>query len=135
MGLELHLIRYCINTTMKELSHIEKIAVMRILYDIILADKRIDKREEILFSKIANELELDGNVKDEVQQANSLLALTFINEFSQSNKEDFAKVMGQMIIIDEDINYNEVKVYNVVCDFCKISQTFEMDDYPEYTRS
>ena len=120
---------------MKELTYIEKIAVLRVLYDIILADKRIDKREDILFGEIASELEMDSNVKEEVIKANSLLALIYIQDFTQIQKETFAQMMGKMIIIDGDINYNEVKVYNVVCDSCNIDITFEMNDYPELSRS
>ena len=44
---------------MKELTYNERIAVMRILKDIILADNRIDEREQLLFSEIAKTLDLD----------------------------------------------------------------------------
>ena len=43
--------------------------------------------------------------------------------------------MGKMIVIDEDINYNEVKLYNAVCDSCGIGKGFNVDDYPDYTLS
>lgn len=120
---------------MKELTYNERIAVMRILQDIILADNRIDAREELLFRNIADLLELDEAAKQDVEKQNSLLALTIIHDFKQEQKEEFAKLMGQMIIVDKDINYNEVRIYNVVNEFCNIKVEFVMDNYPEYTRS
>ena len=33
--------------------------------------------------------------------------------------------MGQMIIVDEDINVNEVAIYNVVAEFCDINTSFD----------
>jgi len=120
---------------MKELTYNERIAVMRILHDIILADNRIDAREQKLFTDIAKTLDLDDSVRQDVEKLNSLLALATIHDFKQEQKEEFAKLMGQMIVVDKDINYNEVKIYNVVNEFCNIRVEFEMDSYPEYTRS
>lgn len=120
---------------MKELTYNERIAVMRILHDIILADNRIDEREQMLFTDIAKTLDLDASARQSVEKLNSLLALAIIHDFNQKQKEEFAKLMGQMIIVDKDINYNEVKMYNVVNEFCNIRVEFEMDNYPEYTRS
>lgn len=120
---------------MKELTYNERIAVMRILKDIILADNRIDEREQLLFTEIAKTLDLDESARHDVEKLNSLLALTIIHDFKQEQKEEFAKMMGQMIVVDKDINYNEVRIYNVVNEFCNIRVEFEMDNYPEYTRS
>jgi uncharacterized tellurite resistance protein B-like protein len=89
----------------------------------------------MLFSKIADLLVLDESAKQDVDKLNSLLALTIIHDFTQEQKEEFAKLMGQMIIVDKDINYNEVRIYNVVNEFCNIKVEFVMDNYPEYTRS
>ena len=43
--------------------------------------------------------------------------------------------MGKMIVIDKDINYNEVKLYNTFCKSCDIGKDFNMDDYPEFSLS
>lgn len=120
---------------MKGLTYKERIASMRILKDIILADNKIDDREKILYSNIAQLLDLDETAKNDVDNLNSLLALVTVHDFNQTQKEQFAKLMGQMIIVDEDINYNEVRIYNVVNEFCNIKLEFDMDSYPEYTRS
>ena len=60
---------------MKEHAYNERIAVMRILWDIILADKKVDSREQLLFGDIAESLELKESVRKDVDNLNSLLAL------------------------------------------------------------
>ena len=120
---------------MKELSYEQKISVMRILLDLVLADGRIDERETMYFKKIAEKLDLEQAARKDVDAKNSLLALTEISEFDQEQKEELSKLMGQMIIVDKDINYNEIRIYNVVNDFCKINIGFNMEDYPDYSRS
>lgn len=120
---------------MKELKYNERIAVMRILLDIIMADNRIDGREKQLFEETGKELGLDESAKQEVESLNSLLALAVIHDFTPEQKAEFAKLMGRMIVVDKDINYNEVRIYHVVNEFCHINVEFKIDDYPEYTLS
>ena len=40
-------------------------------------------------------------------------------------KEHFAELMAQMIIVDEDINVNEMAIYELVCKTCGIEAKFE----------
>ena len=47
-----------------------------------------------------------------------------MREFSKEQKEEFAKIMSKMIIVDEDININELAIYEVVQDFCAIDKKF-----------
>lgn len=120
---------------MTELTYKQKIAMMRILLDLVLADERVDERESTYFVEIAKLLDLKEDAKIDVDKKNSLLALCEIQDFTREEKEMFAKMMGKMIVVDEDINYNEVCVYNVVNDFCKINVGFQIEDYPQYTLS
>ena len=120
---------------MKKYTYAQKVSIMRILMDLVLADGRIDERETAYFDRIAGLLGLDNNARKDVDKKNSLLALTEISDFDQSQKEELSKLMGQMIVVDKDINYNEIRIYNVVNDFCKINVGFNMEDYPEYSRS
>lgn len=120
---------------MKKFTYNQKISMMRILLDLVLADGRIDERETVFFDKIAGLLGLDNKARMDVDTKNSLLALTEISEFTQEQKMELSKLMGQMIVVDKDINYNEIRIYNVVNDFCKINVGFNMEDYPEYSRS
>ena len=120
---------------MKKFTYAQKVSMMRILMDLVLADGRIDERETAYFDRIAGLLGLDNNARKDVDKKNSLLALTEISDFDQSQKEELSKLMGLMIVVDKDINYNEIRIYNVVNDFCKINVGFNMEDYPEYSRS
>lgn len=120
---------------MKKFTYAQKVSMMRILMDLVLADGRIDERETAYSDRIAGLLGLDNNARKDVDTKNSLLALTEISEFTQEQKMELSKLMGQMIVVDKDINYNEIRIYNVVNDFCKINVGFNMEDYPEYSRS
>ena len=108
---------------MVEYTYQQKIAIMRILLDIIHADGIIDARETFFFEKLKDEFLL-AEEDHEVVKKNSLLALTQIKLLGEEQKEHFAKLMAQMIIVDEDINVNEVAIYNVVSEFCAINKNF-----------
>ena len=110
---------------MVEYTYQQKIAIMRILLDIIHADGIIDARETFFFEKLKGEFELADEDHEVVKNKNSLLALTQIKLLDEEQKEHFAELMAQMIIVDEDINVNEVTIYNVVNDFCGIGKGFE----------
>ncbi len=98
---------------------------MRILLDIIHADGIIDARETCFFNELKNRFELEEEDHVVVSKKNSLLALTQIKAFDDEQKREFAKMMSEMIVIDEDVNVNEVTIYDVVVDFCNINISFE----------
>lgn len=103
----------------------QKIAVMRILFDIINADGRIDARETFYFNKVAKILGVNEEDRPYVNDANSLLCLLEINSFSEDQKKQMAEMMGQQIVVDEDINVNELAIYELVCKTCGIAAKFE----------
>lgn len=107
---------------MVEYTYQQKIAIMRILLDIIHADGVIDARETFFFEKLKEEFQLTEEDHDIVKNKNSLLALNQVKCLEPEQKEQFAKLMTKMIIVDNDINENEVSVYNVVSDFCGINR-------------
>ena len=109
---------------MEILNHDQKIAVMRVLLDIIHADGRIDIRETNFFYKLLDELDLPKTSKGEISQKSSLIALLDIKNFTAEQKEYFAAMMDKMIKVDEDINVNEVAIYDVVIDYCQIPIPF-----------
>lgn len=109
---------------MDVLNYSQKIAVMRVLLDIIHADGRIDVRETSFFNKLLDELALPYDTKDEISSKSSLIALLDIKNFTNEQKEYFAALMDKMIKVDEDINVNEVAIYDVVIDYCQIPIPF-----------
>lgn len=110
---------------MEEFSYQQKISMMRILLDIINADGRIDVRETALFNRLSAEFELEEDAKMDVDAKLSILALLEIKNFTEFQKVYFAKLMNNMIIVDEDVNVNEVAIYNVVTNYCDIPIIFE----------
>lgn len=120
---------------MEELTHDAKIAVLRILNDIVNADNIVKDIEVENMNEIARSFELADNYMDEVNNLVTLQALSIVRALSVDLKEKIAQMMGKMIVIDEDINYNEVKLYNAVCESCNIERDFNVEDYPGLTFS
>lgn len=124
-----------VKTNMEELTHNAKIAVLRILNDIVNADNIIKDVELKYMNEIARSFELADNYMDEVNNLVTLQALAIIRTLSADFKKKIAQMMGKMIVIDEDINYNEVKLYNAVCESCNIEKDFNIEDYPDLSLS
>ena len=101
---------------MNELTYDAKIAVLKILCDIVYADHIVHENEVHYMDEIARSFNLSDNYMDEVNKLVTLQALSIVRTFAPELKEKFSQLMGKMIVIDEDINYNEVKLYNAVCD-------------------
>lgn len=77
------------------------------------------------FNKLKEKFELQDEDHELVKSKNSLIALSQIKLLSDEQKADFAGLMSDMIIVDEDINANEVTIYNIVAEFCGINISFE----------
>lgn len=120
---------------MEELTYNAKISVIKILTEIQNADKIVHEKEVEYMNEIIASFCLPNNYKQEVDNLMTLQALSFIRELSISQKEMVAKMMGNMIVCDKDINYNEVKLYNAFCESCNIEREFNIEDYSEYTLS
>ena len=110
---------------MDKLSFQQKIAIMRILFDIINADGRIDARETFYFNKLAKLLGIGEEHRPAINEANSLLCLLEVNSLDDHQKQEMAKMMGQQIVVDEDINVNEMAIYELVCKTCGINIKFD----------
>lgn len=120
---------------MKGLTHDAKIAVLKILNDIVNADNIVKDVEVEYMNKIARSFELADNYMSEVNDLATLQALSIVRTLPVDLKEKIAQLMGKMIVIDKDINYNEVKIYNTVCEFCNIEKEFNVENYPNFSLS
>lgn len=109
---------------MQAFSDQQKIAIMRILMDIIEADGRIHPREVFYYNKLKEELAIDFDVKEALEEKSSLMALAQIKYFDGEQKKYLADLMANMVVVDEDINVNEVALYDVVCEYAKIDIPF-----------
>lgn len=120
---------------MKSLNHNAKIAILRTLQEIMNADGIIHKNEVEYMNKAILSFDLDVRCKTEVEKLNLSQAIEEIKILDYDNKLMVAQMMGRMVIIDKDINYNEVIIYNDICHQCNIEDEFNVEDYPEYSLS
>lgn len=120
---------------MEELSYKAKLAVIKLLGEILNADKIVHEKEVGYLNEVVKSLSLDENYKEEVDALLTLEALATIRTLSVDQKREIAKMMGKMIVVDNDINYNEVKLYNTFCESCDIDKDFNVDDYSDVTLS
>ena len=121
--------------TMETLTHEAKIAIIKILTEILSADNIVRDSELKYRDDVAESFMLEHGYEEEVESYDIQQALEVVKALSDEQKSAIAQKMGTMIVIDKDINYNEVKLYNDYCSICNINDTFEPDDYPEYSKS
>lgn len=114
-----------IKSDMDAFNYQQKVAMMRILLDIIHADGRIDAREFFYFNQLKEKFEMPEDSHKDVEGKNSLMALAQIKMFDKEQKDYFADLMANMIVIDEDIDANEVLIYDVVKEFACIDKNFD----------
>ena len=112
-----------------------KIAVVKVLNEILNADNVVHENEVQYMNEVIRDFGLEGKYKDDVKSLMTLQALATIRELDVELKEMVAKMMGKMIVIDNDINYNEVKLYNAFCESCNIEKDFNVDEYDDVTLS
>lgn len=120
---------------MEVFTYTEKIAVVKVLNEILKADNIAHKKEIEYMNDVISSYGLEENYKTEIDALITLQALSIIREMSMDKKNKVAQMMGKMIVIDKDINYNEVKLYNAFCESCGIEKDFNVEDYPKYTLS
>ena len=120
---------------MEKLTYNAKVAIIKVLSEILNADSIVNDNEVEYMNEVIKSFNLDGNFQSDVDSLLTLQALSTIRELSVTFKNEVAKMMGKMIIIDEDINYNEVKLYNTFCKSCDIEKNFNINDYPELSLS
>ncbi len=120
---------------MAALTYNAKIAVLRVLKEILNADNIVHESEVAYMNDVIQSFGLDESHKSDVDNLMTLQALSTIRELSVDQKGEIAQMMGKMIVIDKDINYNEVKLYNAFCESCDIDKDFNVSDYPEYSLS
>ena len=120
---------------MEQLTYNAKIAVVKVLNEILNADSIVHENEVQYMNEVIRDFGLEGKYEDDVRSLMTLQALATIRELDVELKEMVAKMMGKMIVIDNDINYNEVKLYNAFCESCNIEKDFNVDEYEDVTLS
>lgn len=120
---------------MEELSYNAKLAVVKVLSEILNADNVVHEKEVQYMNEVIQDFGLESKYNDDLKTMMTLQALATIREIDVEQKEMVAKMMGKMIVVDNDINYNEVKLYNAFCESCNIERDFNVNDYSDVTLS
>ena len=120
---------------MEQFTYNAKIAVIKVLNEILNADNVVHENEVKYLNEVIRDFGLEVTYEEDVKGVMTLQALAIIRELNIEQKESVAKMMGKMIVIDNDINYNEVKLYNAFCESCNIEKDFNLKDYIDVTLS
>ena len=120
---------------MEQLTYNAKIAVVKVLNEILNAANIVHENEVQYMNEVIRDFGLEEKYEDDVRSLMTLQALATIRELDIELKEMVAKMMGKMIVIDNDINYIEVKLYNAFCESCNIEKDFNVDEYEDVTLS
>lgn len=120
---------------MEQFTYNAKIAVIKVLNEILNADNVVHENEVKYLNEVIQDFGLEFTYEEDVKALMTLQALATIRELNVEQKEMVAKMMGKMIVIDNDINYNEVKLYNAFCESCNIEKDFNVKDYTDVTLS
>lgn len=99
----------------------QKMAMSKVLLDIVSVDEHIDARETLYFEKVKNTLDLTTQDHFDVLHLNTLRCLSVIKTMSEEQKNDFAVMMREMIIADRFIDPNEAVSFYDICEFIHIN--------------
>ncbi len=103
-----------------EYTYNQKMAIVRLLLDIISVDGKIDARETFYFEKVKEELELSPDDHFKVNNYSTLISLSIVKAMTDEQKADYAELMRRMILADNVIEENERIAYEDICEFCNV---------------
>ncbi len=106
-----------------EYKYNQKMAIVRLLLDIISIDEKIDEREPLYFEKVKKELNLSSEDHFKVKDFSTLLCLSILKGMTEEQKENYAALMKNMILADVIIEPSELLAYEDICKFCDIPVT------------
>ena len=103
-----------------EYKYNQKMAIVRLLLDIISIDEKIDERETLNFEKVKKELNLSPEDHFKVKDFSTLLSLSILKSMTEEQKENYASLMKNMILADGVIEPSELMAYEDICLYCDI---------------
>ena len=98
----------------------EKMAMAKILVDIVSVDEKIDVRETLYFEKVKDLLELTTKDHFELLNLKTIMCLSTIKGMLDEQKIYFAEMMRSMVLADEYIDPKEASSFYDICDFIQI---------------
>jgi uncharacterized tellurite resistance protein B-like protein len=99
----------------------QKMAISKVLLDILSIDELVDSRETLYFETIKEKLQLTAQDHYDVLQQNTLKCLNIIKVMSDEQKIEFVMMMRQMIVADKYIDPTEATSFYNICEYVKIN--------------
>lgn len=98
-----------------KLTNIQKIAVSKLLLDVMHADDIVTVTETIYYMQMQNKLGITDGQLAQSRNMKEALCFSTIKDMHPNEKEFIASLLHQMIIVDGHVNDEELKVYNRFC--------------------
>lgn len=99
----------------------QKMAMSKVLLDIVSVDEHIDVRETMYFETVKELLQLTTQDHYDILHLNTLKCLCIIKSMTTEQKTEFANMMRNMIIADKFIDPNEAVSFYDICEFIHIN--------------
>lgn len=99
----------------------QKMAMAKVLQDIVSIDEHIDARETMYFENVKEMLQLTTQDHFDILHLNTLKCLSIIKLMTVEQKTEFATMMRNMIIVDKYIDPNEAASFYDICEFIHIN--------------
>ena len=99
----------------------QKMAMSKVLLDIVSIDEHIDVRETLYFETVKEMLQLTTQDHYDILHLNTLKCLSIIKSMAIEQRTDFASMMRNMIIADRFIDPNEAVSFYDICEFLHIT--------------
>lgn len=104
-----------------EYSKEQKMAMSKIILDIVSIDEHIDARETMYFETVKETLQLTTQDHFDILHLNTLKCLSIIKLMTVEQKTEFAMMMRNMILADKYIDPNEAASFYDICEFIHIN--------------
>ena len=101
-------------------TYIQKMAIVKVLLDLISVDGKIDARETHFFEEVKTLLDLTPEDHFRVREYNTLNCLSIIKEMTEEQKKQYSVLMKDIILADGVIEENEQLAYDNICSFCGV---------------
>ena len=99
----------------------QKMAIAKVLLDIIYIDAKIDGREISYHERVKNLFDMSPENQFATVGLNTLYCLGIIKDMDDEQKLSFANMMKETILADEYIDSKEAEAFYNICEFIHIT--------------
>ena len=106
---------------MKNYNNEQKMAIAKVLLDIIYVDGKIDGREISYYERVKNSFDMSPENQFAVVGLNTLCCLGIIKAMDDEQKLSFVNMMRETILSDEYIDPKEAEAFYNICEFIHVT--------------